>query len=565
MNLIPQLSSFAEMALPIIVLLGVAFFALRTVARCYIKVAPNEVAIVYGRKFKGKDNTVRGFRYVVGGGFVLIPILEKLQMMSLNTMQVTAQVKDVPDKDGALVSVTAIANVKVQSDDQALPLAIERFLGNTPAQIAAIIQGTLEGNLRAIVGQMEIQELLRDRQKFMQTVLKEAGADLGKMGITVDVAQIQDIRDPRNYIDSLGMKKTAEVVRDATIGKAEAQRDADQSSAAARQIGETKKAEAELAISNAQRDRDMGIADNEAKVKAQQAMIPIAAEIAAANRTAELNKAKVEADKATVTAGIALQGEQQKLNEASLEATVVTSARKAKDAKIIEGEAEQAFATLTGEAERIKAEKLGQGTQAQQTGEAEGRKQLASAHQAELIANAEGEKAGLLARAAGKQADIVAEAEGKLRLADATKAQLLAEAEGILKRAEAYKQLDSSGRFLLILQALPPIIDSIGTAGEKIVKPLAEAIGEGLGNIDEVKIIDMGGNQTGGGNLLTRFGSTPIQLIYQLVEQAKAAGFGPFVEELAKKAGVDLNALGQGSVEGQNHHAPDAPPAHSAE
>lgn len=529
--------SFLGVALPIIILVGAAFLALRGVAKCYIRVSPNQVAVVYGRKFKD-GAAVRGFRSVVGGGFVLIPILEKLQYMSLNTMQVEASVVDVPDKDGALVSVTAIANVKIQSDAGVLPLAIERFLGNTPEQIVGIIKNTLEGNLRAIVGQMEIQELLRDRQKFMQTVLKEAGEDLGKMGIAVDVAQIQDIRDSREYIKSLGLKKTAEVVRDATIGKAEATRDADQKSAAARQVGATAVAAADLEISNANRDRDMGVADNDAKVAAQRAQVPIAANIAAAKRTAELNTETVNAEKAQVTAGIELQKEQQKLNEAQLDATVVTTAKKNKEARVIDAEAGQLAATLEGEATRIKMEKEGQGEQAKSTGEAEGRKAIASAVQAEREASAAGEKAELLAKAAGKEADLLAVAAG-------TRAALLAEAEGTLKKAEAFRALDDAGRFLMILQSLPPVIEAIGNAAEKALTPAAQAIGDGLSNVKEMRIIDMGGANSGNGgkNVIGQFVNLPVETIFGLVNKLKASGMMPLVESLAKKYGFDLDKM----------------------
>jgi flotillin len=547
------------------------FFALRTVAKCYIRVPPNEVAVVYGRKFKDKETgSLRGYRYVVGGGFVLIPILEKLQVMSLNTMQVEATVKDVPDKDGALISVMAIANVKIQSDDQALPLAIERFLGNTEEQIVDIIKNMLEGNLRAIVGKMEIQELLRDRQKFMQTVLAEAGEDLGKMGIAVDVAQIQDIRDPRGYIESLGKKKTAEVVRDATVGQAEAQRETDQKSATAKQAGETAKAEADLAISNANRDRDMGIADNDAKVAAQRAQVPIAAEIAAANRTAELNTSKVAAEKAAVTASIELQSEQQRLNEATLEATIVTSAKKEKDARIIAAEAQQQAASIEGEAFRIKSEKEGQGaqakaageaeanrirmekegqgTKAKQTAEADGRKAIASAVQAEREAAAAGEQAELLAKAKGKEADLLAIAAGtkaqKLAEADGIRAALLAEAEGVLKKAEAFKELDEAGRFLMILQSLPPVIDAIGVAAEKALTPTAQAIGQGLANVKEMRIIDMGGSgQADGKNVVSQFINLPVETVFGLVQKLKASGMMPMAQAFAAKYGFNLDEM----------------------
>ncbi len=409
---------------------------------------------------------------------------------------------------------------------------------------------TLEGNLRGVIGTLAIEELLRDREKFQSSVMGEAGIDLNKMGIGVDTFKIKAITDNREYIKSLGKKQTADVVRDAVVGEANAKRDSDKQSAEARQIGETAQAQATKAISDANRDRDMAIADNEAKIKAQQAQIPIAAEIAAANRTKELNTAVVDADKAKVTAGIALQEEERKRREAELNATTIITAEKDRDALIIAADAKAKAAERDGEAERILKEKQGLAQQAKDTGDAAGRKAIASAVQAEMEARAAGEKATLLAQAAGKEADLLAVAAGtkaeKLAIAEGLRAYLLAEAEGALKKAEAFKALDEGGRFLMILNALPPIIDALGVAAEKALTPTAEAIGHGLSNVKELRIIDMGGSGTGtagGRNVLGQFVNLPVETIFGLVNKLKAAGMMPMVEGLAKKYGFDLPKL----------------------
>lgn len=514
---------------------------LATVAKYYKKVSPNTVAVITGRRHKTQTGSERGFRFVVGGGFFLVPVLEKMELLSLNVIPVKIAVRNVPDKNGALVTVDAIANVKIVSDEAILPLAIERFLGQPSEKIIEVTQQTLEGNLRGIVGAMDVEELLRDRPTFTQNVLSEAGTDLGKMGLGVDALKIQDIRDERGYIESLGKKRTAEVVRDATIGEAEAHRDADVKSAAARQAGETAKAEADKAVSDANRDRDVAIAENEAQVEAQRAQIPIAARIAEAEKNKELNVATVAAEQAQVQAQIGLEEVRAKRNEAEQHATIVVPAEKAKEARIIAADAEQQAAVREGEASRVRAEKEGQGTQAKMTAEAEGRKAAASADQAELVAKAEGNKAELLAAAAGKQADLEAEAAGKLKMAEALKAELLAEAEGLAAKADAYRQLDDAGRFLMILQALPPVIEAAGYALERGTRPMAEAIGEGLGNIDEVRIVDLGGgNGSDGKSVLGRFANQPAQTAFALWEQIKAAGFGPALLAIASRAGIDV-------------------------
>lgn len=565
----------------VILALIAAFFVLvAIISRYYKKVPPNSVAVITGRnhkvKVRGSDGVEqvieRGFRYVSGGGFLLVPIVEEMEEMALTVIPVEVTVMDVPDKNGALVNVEGIANIKVMSTDSLLPLAIERFLGKTPEQIKDTCYMTLEGNLRGVIGTLAIEELLRDREKFQSSVMGEAGVDLNKMGIGVDTFKIKAITDSRNYINSLGKTKTADIVRDATIGEANAKRDSDKQSAEARQIGETAQAQATKNISDATRDRDMAIADNDAQIKARQAQIPIAAEIAAANRTKELNTAIVDAEKAKVTAGIALQEEERKRNEAQLNATTIVTAEKNREALIIdadakakaaerEGEANrikmekdgqgaQAKAVGEGEATRVRMEKEGEGTKAKQAGEADGRKAIASAVQAEMEAQAAGEKATLLAQAAGKEADLLAAASGikaeKLAVAEGLRQYLLAEAEGALRKAEAFKALDDGGRFLMILNAMPPIIEALGVAAEKALTPAAEAIGDGLANVKELRIIDMGGagsGQQGAKNVLGQFVNLPVETIYGLVNKLKAAGMMPMVEGLAKKYGFDLSQL----------------------
>jgi uncharacterized membrane protein YqiK len=173
-------------------------------------------------------------------------------------------------------------------------------------------------------------------------------------------------------------------------------------------------------------------------------------------------------------------------------------------------------------------EKEGLGTQAKLTGEAQGRKAAASALQSEMEA-----------KAAGDRAELVAHADG-------TRAQLVAEAEGVLKKAEAYKQLDQSGRFLLILQSLPPVVDAAGNAVEKVATPVARAIGDGLGNIKEVRLIDLGGGNSAHRNVLSQFANMPVETIYGVWQKLQALGFAPMVEAAAKQLGFDIDDVLKG-------------------
>ena len=539
-----QAANSASWVVPVAILsvFVVGFAMLRLIMGCWKKVPPNMVAVVFGKK-----NGDKGYKIIKGGGFFLIPVIEEVKYLSLNVMTFPVKVQNVPDSHGVLISVEGVANVKVNSADELIGLAIERFLGKEQSAIEAVARENLEGNLRALVGTLAVEELIKDRAAFQAKVLSEAGLDMSKLGLSIDLLNIKDITDDNKYIQSLGRKQTADIVRNATIGEAEAKRDSDIKAAEARQAGAVATTKSEQEISNAERERDKIKAENRAQVDAAQARIPLIAQAAAAQEQKALNIANVAAEQAQVEAGIALQDAVRRRTEAELNATTIIKATKEKEASVITAEgkkmariiaatAEQEAATLEGEASRVKAEKQGQGEQAKMTAEAQGRKAAAEATQVEKEAEAAGNKAGLLAVAAGREADLLAEARGR-------EAILLAEATGTLKKAEAFKQLDDSGRFLLILEQLPPVIAALGDAAAKVMVPAAEAIGEGLGNVKEIRLLNMGGGQNGGENVLSQFAKMPVETIFGLLQKMDMTEMLPVVRGLAAKAGIDLDAV----------------------
>lgn len=577
---------FSALTIPVIVLIlvGVGIGALRAVSKLYNKVAPNVVAVVFGRKRTSTDTegkpVERGYRVVKGGGFLRIPILEDVQTLSLNTIPLELNVL-APSKNRVQVRVKAVANTKILSDDASLALAIERFLGKDAAFINDTAKQNLDGVLRGIIATLTVEELIGDRQQFETSALEIGNGSLAKLGLTIDLLAIQEVSDNEGYIEALGKQRTAEVVAEARIGEAEALRRGDVKSAAALREGEVAKAEATTAISDAERARDMRIADNAAQVGAQKARVPIAAEIAATEEGQKLKVAAVEAEQAEAQSQIALQAVIKQRTEATLDATVIVEATKRGEAAIIEankkGEAAVAEATKRGEGAVVEATKKGEATVAQanaeqqaaeargeaarvmaakeaagqlarQQADAEGRTRLAQASQAEAEAQAAGARAQGLAAAAVQQADLEARAAGAraqgMAEAEVTKARLMAEAEGIDARAQALAKLDDTGRILMILEALPPVLTAVGAVAKEIMVPVAEAIGQGLGNIDEVRIIDMGGNgQADNGNVLKQFVAMPNETIFGLIEKAKSMGYGDVLKQFAAKFGFDLDKL----------------------
>jgi flotillin len=246
----------SALLLPLIILFVVLalFIAIGLFSRNYIKVSPNMVAVFSGRKRKLADGRVVGYRMVKGGAALRIPLLEKIDYFSLNVITIPLEIKRAYTSKGVPVSVKAVANVKIRSDDTALQAAAERFLGMTPEQTQRVIFQTLEGHLRSILGTMTVEEVNSDRSTFAQKLTSEAATDLEKMGLGVDVLTIQEISDEEGYLDALGKRRTAEVKRDATIGEAEATRDSKIRSAQALQEGEQAKFAADGNIAQAQRD-----------------------------------------------------------------------------------------------------------------------------------------------------------------------------------------------------------------------------------------------------------------------------------------------------------------------
>ena len=525
-----------------IVVLGLAVAVLGLIvgfARNYRKCPPNAVLVVYGQKRKleitdaaGNKKTIeRGYRLVIGGATFIKPMLESCKVIELGTFQEEVRVVDAPNTNGVPISVEAVANMKISSDPTLLAAAVERLLSMKDADLHKLCNTTMEGQLRQLVGTLTVEEMITDREAIAQKVLSIAQGELNKLGIALDNFVITKISDKNGYIDALGQKRTAEVKRDAEVAKAEAQREQNVKVAEAERLGELAKAASKLAISDAERERDMQIADNETKVKSRKARIDIMANSEAQDAQAELNRKTVAAQVAQVTADTELQKLEQVRNEARLEATTVTTARKEKEARIILAEADQAAASLEGEALRIKAEKQGLGTQAQLTGEAEGRKAAATALQREQEAAAAGQQAMLLAQAAGVAAHGKAEGEAKLAI-------LSAEAEGLDKKNKALANLSDGARLIMILEKVPEIVEKAGEAGERVVGSAFEHVGQGLARIDSVNVLDMGGNQNGNGPV-ANFALNVPKIVAGTLAQFSALGFD--IEGLLKMAGIDAS------------------------
>jgi flotillin len=195
------------------------------VARMIYICPPNEVLIFSGghRSVSDTDQRVVGYRVVQGGRGVRLPVLERVDRMNLTNMPIELKVSGAYSRGGIPLNVHGVANVKISSETTKLANAIERFLLRGREEIIAVARETLEGNLRGVLATLTPEEVNQDREKFAQELLHEADHDLAKLGLELDTLRIQHISDDKGYLDSIGRRQTAELLKKSRIAEAENQ------------------------------------------------------------------------------------------------------------------------------------------------------------------------------------------------------------------------------------------------------------------------------------------------------------------------------------------------------
>ena len=496
------------LTLPLVVLfvLLALFIGMALFSRNYLKVSPNVVAVLSGRKRKLSDGRMVGYRMVRGGAALRIPLLEKVDYLSLNVFTIPLEIKRAYTFQGVPVSVKAVANVKIRGDEVSLQAAAERFLGMKNEEIQRVIFQTLEGHLRSILGTLTVEEVNSDRHSFAQKLTTEAAMDLEKMGIGVDVLTIQEISDDEDYLNALGRRRTAEVKRDATIGEAEAQRDSKIRSAGAMQEGERAKFESEASIAQSQRDFAMRQAQYQAEIETEKAKAAQAGPLAEARARQAVVAEEVKVDRQRTQEQIAVQEQEVLRKQKELEATVIKPAEAQRLAAVTRAEAEKSAAILEAEGKRGAAIALAEAEQEKLRREGLGR---AAAIEAE--AKAEASKVEVLGLANAKAVEAVGLAQAK-----AIEAQGIAEAAAILKKAEAWREFNDAARLQTILEKLPAILQA--SAG------VFSAVSAPLGNVDKIVVIDQNNGGGNGSSALNRLTSTGPATVFSLLQQLEALG-----------------------------------------
>src|ERR1700686_3940333 len=257
----------------------VILFLLSMMARLYRKAGPHEALVVYG---------FRGTRVVKGHGTVIFPMIESSRELSLELMSFdVAPQQDLYTRQGVAVTVEAVAQIKVKSDPESIQTAAEQFLTKTDQEREGLIRVVVEGPLRGIIGQLTVEEIVKQPEMVGDRMRSTCAEDMNKMGLEVISFTIKEVRDKNDYIVNMGRPDVARIKRDADVAAAEADRDP-----------AIKRAEATRAsaIAKAQADQERVLAETLSMAKQAEAQRDL--EIKKAQYVEIVQKQKAIADKA---------------------------------------------------------------------------------------------------------------------------------------------------------------------------------------------------------------------------------------------------------------------------
>src|SRR5207253_8683141 len=187
-------------------------FLMAVLARLYRKAGPHEALVVYG---------FRGTRIVKGHGTVIFPMIEAVRQLSLELMSFdVAPVQDLYTKQGVAVTVEAVAQIKVKSDLESIHTASEQFLTKTPDQRESLIRLVMEGHLRGIIGQLTVEQIVKEPEMVAERMRSTCADDMSKMGLEVISFTIKEVKDKNEYIVNMGRPDVARIKRDADVAAA---------------------------------------------------------------------------------------------------------------------------------------------------------------------------------------------------------------------------------------------------------------------------------------------------------------------------------------------------------
>ncbi|MBQ1275409.1 MAG: flotillin family protein [Cellulosilyticum sp.] len=488
-------------------------------------------------------------RVITGGGGIVIPLLERIDTISLESMKLDVRTNGAMTSQGVPINTDGVAVIKVRNDKTSILAAIEQFNATKESETVQIISDVsrevLEGKLREIISKLTVEEIYNDRESFGAKVHEVAGTDLSEMGLEIKTLTIKDISDNNGYLKALGEARIAEVKKNAQIAVAEANKETQIKTSEAQRVGETASIESQTAIAEAQKNKaikQLSFEKEQSAAKADaDAAYNIQKNIAQKSITdtemdAEVLKQQRLKDVETEKIQISIAAEQK-----NIELALKKAERKEKElleTMVKPAEAEKATRALNAEAEKYK-----EIAEAQARAEARKLQAAAEAEARKLQAQAEAEAIQMQAKAQAEQTKIQGLAEAEvikqkgLAEAESIKMQGLAEAEAMEKKAEAYAKYNDAGKMEMLVNILPEV---------------AKHVAEPMSRIEKIVVMDGGSNGESAVSVAKTVSSTMSAVMdsvkemtgFDLTETMKATTYDAKVNKT-----IQVNGLKTASIE----------------
>jgi len=456
----------------VVAIVVVVIIIIQTIGRLLRKVGPNQALIVYG---------AGGTKVITGGSHFVIPLYQRAQDFSLELMSFdVAPSQDLYTTQGVAVNVEAVTQIKVRSDEESVKTAAEQFLSKPQDVRENLIRLVMEGHLRGIVGQLTVEDLVKDPENVGSKMLKTVTPDMEKMGLEVISFTIKDVRDKNDYISNMGRPQIVEIRKQADIASALAQRDTQiQQANASREAAVAKsaadqgrvKAETESLAMQAESQRNLALkkAAFDAEVKKQQATADKTYDIQANLMQQQVVTEAVKVTEVEKQAQIKVQQAEIQRRELELQATIQKAAEadRRRVETVAEAERQRLILEAQGQADAAKARGFGE----------------ADANRARGLAEAEVIRAKGLAEAA------IIRAKGE------------AEAQAMKVKAAAFHEYNQAAVLDKLLTGMPEIV---------------RAIAEPLSKVDKVTIVSTGGDGSHNGMGASRITGDIMNMVAQV-------------------------------------------------
>jgi len=412
-------------------------FVMGIITRMYRKAGPNEALIIYG---------ARGPRVIKGHGTFIWPMVENFRELSLELMSFdVAPQQDLYTKQGVAVTVEAVAQIKVRSDQASILTAAEQFLTKPPQQREALIRLVMEGHLRGIIGQLTVEQIVKEPEMVGDRMRGTCADDMNKMGLEVISFTIKEVRDKNEYISNMGRPDVARIKRDAEMATADAERDTAIKRATAMR---------ESAVAKAQADQERVIAETASQTRQAEAQRDL--DIKKAEYAEQSRRQQAQADKAYEIQTNIMQ-QQVTLEQVKVQQVEKEGQIKVQEAEISRHEKEL-IATILKEAEVNRARI----------------ETLAAAEKNRLSAEAEGHAAAIRAQGEAEASIIFQKGE--------------AEAKAMHVKAEAYQEWNQAAVVDRLMSSLPEVV---------------RAMAEPLSKVDKITIVSTGNDGAAGAYKIT--------------------------------------------------------------